>query len=174
MWLSCSNAIFNQIAKVIKMFQCAFFAISVFQLHLWIYIKCACLLRIRWSIGKIFFMLISWFSVFIDFCLKKYRIFLPKYLRVSIFCRYFVSAFGTQPSARGKCSLIFLRRVFSVFFLGWNSSRKKIWKKVAKNFGKLKICLTFALAFGTEQQCRRNADDPWQHSIQTKQYNVSL
>ena len=133
MWLSCSNAIFNQIAKVIKMFQCAFFAISVFQLHLWIYIKCACLLRIRWSIGKIFFMLISWFSVFIDFCLKKYRIFLPKYLRVSIFCRYFVSAFGTQPSARGKCSLIFFATcLFSLFFELKFFSKKKYEKKLRK------------------------------------------
>ena len=154
------------------MFQCAFFAISVFVFLLWIYIKCACLLQIRWSVGKLFFTLISWFSVLICFCLKKYCIFLPKYLRVSIFCRYFVSAFGTQPSARGKCSLIFWRRVFRFFWV--EILLEKNMKKVAKNFGKLKICLTFALAFGTEQQWRRNADDPWQHSIQTKQYNVSL
>ena len=47
-------------------------------------------------------------------------------------------------------------------------------KKRRELFCSSEKSFTFALALGTERQWLRNADDPWQHSIQTKQYNVSL
>lgn len=131
-WLSCSNAIFNQTAKVIKMFQCAFFAISVFLLHLWIYIKCACLLQIRWSTGKIFFMLISWFSVFIDFCLKKIVFF---FRNICVFQFFAVTLYplSARNQVLAASVLWFFCNVSFSLFLSWNSSRKK-WKKSCEKF----------------------------------------
>ena len=111
--------------------------------------------------------------MFNDVRVKISAFFLLKYLRVPIFCRYFANAFGTQTSARKQVFFGFLATCFQFFWVEF-LLEKKYEKKVAKNFGNSKICFTFALAFGTERQWRRNADDPWQHSIQTKQYNVSL
>ena len=109
------------------------------------------------------------------FCSKKSCIFSLKIFAQSNFLPLLCTRFrhwSAVHDASDPCNFGsgFFGTVFRLVF----ASRKIFWKKVAKNFGRLKICLTFALAFGTARQWLRNADDPWQHSIQTKQYNVSL
>ena len=109
------------------------------------------------------------------FCLKKSCIFSLKIFAQSNFLPLLCTRFrhwSAVHDASDPCNSgnPFFEKPFSFGFC----LSKNFLKKVAKNFGRLKICLTFALAFGTARQWLRNADDPWQHSIQTKQYNVSL